>query len=63
MFATALAVMCKDTGKLMNYRQLIHHPDPAVREIWTKSSANEFGRLFQGVGGRIESPNNACHFI
>ena len=33
MFATALAVMCKDTGKLMNYRQLLHHPDPSVREV------------------------------
>ena len=33
MFATALAVMCKDTGKLMKYRQLINHPDLAVRAI------------------------------
>ena len=63
MFTTALAVMCKDTGKLMKYRQLIHHPDPAVRAIWTNSSGNEFGRLFQGVGGRIENPTNACHFV
>ena len=55
--------MCKDTGKLMKYRQLIHHPDPAVRAIWTNSSGNEFGRLFQGVGGRIENPTNACHFV
>ena len=59
MFATVLAVMCKDMGKLMKYRQLINHHDPAVREVWVKSSANEFGRLFQGVGGQIKSPNNA----
>ena len=63
MFATALAVMCQDTGKLMKYRDLIHHPNPAIRSIWTTSSANEFGRLFQGVGGRIKNPNNACVFI
>jgi hypothetical protein len=36
----------------MEYRQLI--ADPATCETWQKSTANEFGRLAQGVGGRIK---------
>jgi hypothetical protein len=42
----ALAVMDGDTGKLLNYRQLIRsakHKDPL-----SKSLANEFGRLANG---------------
>jgi hypothetical protein len=45
----ALTVMDKDTGRLLNYRQLLRHPD--YQEAWTKSSANEFGHLANGVGG------------
>ena len=44
--------MDKKTGKMLNYRQLLRHPDYTVE--WSKSSANEFGRLAQGVGGRIK---------
>ena len=47
----ALAVLDKSTGKLLNYRQLLRHP--VYQGDWTISSANEFGRLAQGVGGRI----------
>ena len=36
----------------MEYRQLIQ--SPKHKEQWTKSLANEFGRLAQGVGGRIK---------
>ena len=61
--ASALAVMCPTTGDLLKYRQLIHHKDPEVAATWTHSSANEFGRLFQGVGGRIKAPTNTCTFI
>ncbi|EJK70216.1 hypothetical protein THAOC_08441, partial [Thalassiosira oceanica] len=61
--ASALAVMCPDTGDMLKYRQLIHHKDPAVKATWTRSAANEFGRLFQGVGGRIKDPTNTCKFI
>jgi hypothetical protein len=35
----------------MEYRQLI--ANPATCETWQISAANEFGRLAQGVGGRI----------
>ena len=44
----ANAVLDKDTGKKLEYRQLIKHPRFA--EAWLRSGANEFGRLFQGIG-------------
>ena len=37
-----------ETGELLKYRKLITHPK--YREAWMTSSANEFGRLAQGVG-------------
>ena len=45
----------EESGKLMKYRQLITHPK--YKEVWFHSSANEFGRLAQGVGGRIQGTN------
>ena len=39
-------------GKMMNYRQLRKHPK--YNKAWTTSSANEFGRLANGVGGRVK---------
>jgi hypothetical protein len=44
----------------MEYRQLIS--DPSTREAWQISAANEFGRLAQGVGGRVKG-TNTIHFI
>jgi hypothetical protein len=57
----ALAVLDKETGKLLNYRQLLKHPK--YKKDWDLSSANEFGRLAQGVGGRIKKPTNTIRFI
>ena len=51
----AMAVMDQDSGKMMNYRQLRKHPK--FNKTWTASSANEFGRLANGVGGRIKGTN------
>jgi hypothetical protein len=48
----AMAVMDHDSGKMMNYRQLRKHPK--YNKAWTTSSANEFGRLASGVGGRVK---------
>ena len=48
----ALAVMDATTGKMMNHRQLIRSPQH--HKVWNTSSANEFGRLADGVGGRIK---------
>ena len=51
----ALAVMDKDSGKMLNYRNLMRIPK--YKKIWERSSANEFGRLANGVGGRIKGTN------
>jgi hypothetical protein len=47
-----MAVLDKDTGKLLNYRQLIRNPK--YTKEWSKSSANEFGRLMDGIGDRVK---------
>ena len=57
----AVAVMDKQTGKLMNYRQLLNHPE--YKKGWNLSSANEFGRLANGIGGRTKNPTNTIKFI
>eukprot|EP00804_Cyclotella_cryptica_P018631 CCRYP_011440-RA/>CCRYP_011440-RA protein AED:0.35 eAED:0.35 QI:0/0/0/1/1/1/2/0/400 len=49
----ALVVMDQDTGTLLNYRA----PPTPSNDDWTKSSANEFVRLANGVGGRIKGTN------
>jgi hypothetical protein len=49
-----MAVMDADTGKLLNYRQVMRNTK--YREAWSLSSANEFGRLANGIGGRIKIP-------
>ena len=52
-----------ETGEYLNYRQLLR--DPKHKDRWEKSSANEFGRLAQGVGTRIpkENATNTINFI
>ena len=57
----AMAVMDADMGKLLHYRQLMHHPD--YKQPWSKSSANEFGRLANGVSRRMKTPTNTIKFI
>jgi hypothetical protein len=46
---SAKPVLDFNTGKLLEYCQLLQ--DPKHKEIWTKAGANEFGRLAHGVGG------------
>eukprot|EP00804_Cyclotella_cryptica_P012573 CCRYP_014710-RA/>CCRYP_014710-RA protein AED:0.34 eAED:0.26 QI:0/0/0/1/0/0/2/0/588 len=41
------AVLNEDSGKILEYRQLIKHPKYA--DTWTTSYANELGRLTQGI--------------
>ena len=57
----ALAVLDHDTGKLIKYTSLLRHPK--FKEIWGKAAADEFGRLAQGVGGRIKNPTDTIKFI
>ena len=51
----AMAVMDAETGKLLKYKQLMRYLKHKKR--WSVSSANEFGRLANGVGGRIKGTN------
>jgi hypothetical protein len=51
----ANTVINQDTGASLDYRHLIQ--DETNFPVWNKAAANEFGRLAQGVGGRIEGPN------
>ncbi len=49
-----------ETGLPMTHRQVITHPETKV--AWHRSSANKFGRLAQGIGGRIKG-TDTIHFI
>jgi hypothetical protein len=49
---TAHSVLDQETGQLLEYRQLLKNPK--FKEIWTRSTADECGRLAQGIGGRIK---------
>ena len=51
----AMAVMDTSTGTMLNYRQLCRNPGYKIQ--WDKSAANEFGRLANGVGGRVKGTN------
>ncbi len=57
----AMAVMEADTGKLLNYCQLMQ--STKYQDAWSLSSANKFGRLANGVGGRIKNLTNTIQFI
>jgi hypothetical protein len=63
----ACAVIDEETGKSMEYRDLLK--DPKHRETWSRAAANEFGRLFDGVSKnvdgtqRVNGTNNTCHRI
>jgi hypothetical protein len=48
---SVFTVLDQETGQLLEYRQLLRHP--RFKEVWNRSSADEFGRLAQGIGGRI----------
>jgi hypothetical protein len=51
----ANSVINEDTGASLEYRHLIK--DDSTFTVWNKATANEFGRLAQGVGDRIEGSN------
>ncbi len=57
----AMAIMDEETGQLLNYRKLLH--SAKYKNQWSISSANEFGRLANGVGNRIKNPTNTIQFI
>jgi hypothetical protein len=49
------SVINEDNGASLECRHLIK--DTSTFTIWNKAAANEFGRLAQGVGDRIEGSN------
>ena len=50
----ALPVLDKETGKLLEYRQL--RKDPRYAPIWNPSYANKLGRICQGFGKGTKGP-------
>ena len=54
LIQSANSVTDPNTGKQLEYKQLINHPDRKLRQMWQHSSANEFRRLAQRVGGQID---------
>ncbi len=50
----ANAVIGEDRS-IMEYKHLI--ADPRTRKKWLRSCGNEFGRLAQGMPGRVEGTN------
>jgi hypothetical protein len=56
-----MTVMDKDTGKLLNYRQLMS--SPKYRKAGSVSPDNKFGQLANGIGGQIKNPANTIKFI
>jgi hypothetical protein len=57
----AMAIMDTDPQLLLNYCQLMQ--STKYQDAWSLSSANEFGRLANGVGGHIKNPTNTIQFI
>jgi single-stranded DNA-binding protein len=49
----AFPVLDPEKGQLLEYRQLLRHPK--FKETWNISAANEFGRLAQGINGRVKA--------
>ena len=49
----AFPVLDPETGQLLEYRQLLRHPK--YKDAWNISAANEFGRLAQGIKGRVKA--------
>ena len=57
----ALTVMDEETGKILNYKQLMKNPK--YKKVWSVSAANEIGRLANGVAGGIRNLTNTIKFI
>jgi hypothetical protein len=49
------AVINEEAGASLEYRHFIQ--DETTFPVWNKAAANEFVRLAQGAGGRIEGSN------
>ena len=54
------AVLNEETGKLMEYRQIMKNPK--YRQLYAASYSKELGRLAQGMPGKAEG-TNTIYFI
>ena len=57
----AMMVLDEESGRMLKYKDLLRHPK--YKKQWSISAADEFGRLAQGVGGRIKKPTDTIRFI
>ena len=57
----AAPVTHADTATSMEYCDLI--TDPTTKDTWLRSTANEFGRLAQGLPYKRVDPTNTIFFI
>ncbi len=63
----ALAVLDRESGKLLEHCQL--RKDPRYKSVWDRSYANELGRLCRGIGtgkvagGKRVAGTNTFHLI
>jgi Reverse transcriptase (RNA-dependent DNA polymerase). len=56
------AVIDATTGRVLEYRHLIHPTSP-VRDIWLRAMSTEIGRLAQGLPGQAGQGTNTIKFI
>ena len=54
------SVTDKVTGKSLKYCHLLRFPN---KDVWTRSLANDLGRLDQGVGTRMPTGTNTVFFV
>jgi hypothetical protein len=64
----ANAVWDDEAGRMLEFRHLLNHKNPATRKIWDRAGANEYGRLMQGIGKNRQPEDritgmNSMHFI
>ena len=54
-------VLDPSTGKYLEYKQLLKHPDANLRQLWVQAMCKELGRLAQGYKG--SEATNCIEFI
>jgi hypothetical protein len=54
-------VLDQETGKLLEYRQLLRHPK--YKAIWNRLAATKFSWLAQGIGGRVKGTDTVSSSI
>lgn len=50
-----MAIFDESTGKMMETRELLRHPDPKIRKRWEKLVSNKVGRLLKGIGRKANN--------